>query len=247
MIASTGFTTKLNHPRAKTARAAKAECEALHDTELVRRFNAEGDESAFLEIMNRYRERMFSVAFAILKNHADAEEVAQDVFIRAHRALANFRGDSSLATWLHRVALNLARNRYWHNFRRRRHLSRPLDAAFSEDNQATFSNLLATDAAGPVRVAEANEFNELVQVCMERLSDRAREILTLRNTLHRSYGQISQELGINSGTVKSRLGRARERLRVLLAEACPEFGEDAQPAEWFDAARPMGGVEVVYA
>lgn len=247
MIASTGFTTRPSSARTKTARAAKADCEALHDSELVRRFTAKGDESAFLEIMDRYRERMFSVALAILKNHGDAEEIAQDTFIRAHRALANFRGDSSLATWLHRIALNLARNRYWYYFRRRRHLSRSLDAAFSDDNEATFSNLIASDAAGPVRVAEASEFIELVRVCMEKLSDRAREILILRNTLHHSYGQISQELGINSGTVKSRLGRARERLRVLLAEACPEFAEDAQPAEWFDAVRPMGGVEVISA
>lgn len=247
MIASTGFTTRLDPVNVKAARIAKADREANHDSELVRRFNTEGDETAFLEIMNRYRERMFSVAFGVLKNHADAEEIAQDAFIRAYRALADFRGDSSLSTWLHRIALNLARNRYWYHFRRRRHLSQSLDAAFSDDNQATFSNLIATNAADPARVAVSNEFTELVRVCMERLGDRAREILTLRNSLHRSYGEISRELGISSGTVKSRLARARESLRVLLAEACPEFGEGAQPVEWFDAIRPMGGVEVISA
>src|SRR5690606_6066136 len=85
----------------RSARAANSQQEAAYDAELVRRFNA-GDESAFVEIMTRYREKIFSVALALLRNRADAEEIAQDTFIRAHRGLARFRGDSSLATWLHR-------------------------------------------------------------------------------------------------------------------------------------------------
>jgi RNA polymerase sigma-70 factor (ECF subfamily) len=79
---------------------------------LVRRFNA-GDDTAFVEIVARYRGRMFSVAFAMLRNRAATEEIAQDTFIRA---LARFRGDASLATWLHRIALNLAPNRYYRAF-----------------------------------------------------------------------------------------------------------------------------------
>jgi RNA polymerase sigma-70 factor (ECF subfamily) len=71
-----------------------------------------GDEDAFAEIVTRYRDRMFSIAFSHLRNHADAEEIAQDTFIQAHRGLARFRGDSSLATWLHRIAFNLSRNRH---------------------------------------------------------------------------------------------------------------------------------------
>ena len=197
--------------------------------------------------MARYRERLFSVGLALLKNRTDAEEITQDAFIRAHRGLANFRGDSSLATWLHRIALNLARNRYWYHYRRRRHLTRSLDAVASDDNQSPFSNLVATDAAGPVREAVASEFLALVNLCMARLGERPREILALRNLQHHSYDEIARNLGISVGTVKSRLARARESLRVLLAEACPEFGPGAQPTAWFDAVRPMGGVEVLSA
>ena len=197
--------------------------------------------------MVRHRERIFSIGFALLKNRADAEEITQDAFIRAHRGLANFRGDSSLATWLHRIALNLARNRYWYHHRRRRHLTWSLDAVAGDDNQAAFSNLVATDAAGPVREAVASEFLELVTTCMERLGERQREILTLRNLAHRSYDEIAGEIGISVGTVKSRLARARESLRVLLSEACPEFGEGAQPAEWFDAIRPIGAAKILRA
>jgi len=124
------------HPD-RAARAAASAQEAAHDAALVRRFHT-GDEAAFVEIVGRHRERVFAIALALLRNRADAEEIAQDTFIRAHRGLARFRGDSSLATWLHRIAVNLARNRYWYFFRRRRQDSLSLDCALSEDNSGTF-------------------------------------------------------------------------------------------------------------
>ncbi len=218
-----------------------AQREALFDAELVRRFNS-GDEPAFNEIVARHRERLFAVALGVLHNRADADEIAQDAFVRAYRALENFRGDASLATWLHRIALNLARNRYWYFFRRRRHAAVSFDCAFSDENQATLADLVASDAAGPAHVAQAEEFGILVAACMARLTRPQREILTLRNALHRSYAEIARELRIKVGTVKSRVARAREELRRLLAEACPEFGPEATPEAWFDAARPAGAV-----
>ncbi len=175
---------------------------------LVRRFNA-GDESAFVEIMQHYQERMFAVGFSLLKNRADAEEIAQDTFIRAHRGLAKFRGDASLATWLHRIAVNLARNRYWYFFRRRRHATLSLDCTFSDTNQATFADLVASPATGPAQEAVINEFSTLVATCMGQLEVQAREILTLRNSLNQSYGEIAAKLGLKVGTVKSRIARAR--------------------------------------
>jgi RNA polymerase sigma-70 factor (ECF subfamily) len=225
-------------------RAVASRQRALHDASLVRRFNA-GDESAFEEIMARHRDRMFAIAFAMLRNHADAEEIAQDTFIRAHRGLARFRGDASLATWLHRIALNLARNRFCYFFRRRRHATLSLDCAFGDDNRATFADLVASDAPGPVREVAAAEFSDLVAACMPRLGTRAREILTLRNSLNRTYGEIARELGISVGTVKSRIARAREKLRELLTEACPEFGRSTSPETWFDPVRSSSEVEMI--
>src|SRR4051812_12604986 len=107
-------TTALTAAR-ETRRGTSAARDASHsaaaeDAILVQRFNA-GDEAAFVEIVERYREKVFSIALGMLRNRADAEEVAQDTFVRAYRGLAKFRGDSSLATWLHRVTMNLARNR----------------------------------------------------------------------------------------------------------------------------------------
>ncbi len=230
----------------RTDRQARSRQAALHDAELVRRFNA-GDDAAFDEIMIRHRERLFSVAFAMLRNRADAEEITQDAFLRAHCGLARFRGDASLATWLHRITLNLARNRYWYFFRRRRQDTVSFDRTLNDHSPTTIADLVATDAPDPAREAMTGEFSEVVTACMARLGTRAREILTLRNSLNHSYDEISRELGISPGTVKSRIARARESLRQLISEACPEFGPSAQPAAWFDAIRPAGEVTVICA
>ena len=226
-----------------TVNPSPSRLEAAHDAELVRRFNA-GDASAFDEIVHRHREKIFVATLSLLRNRADAEEIAQDTFIRAHRGLANFRGDSSLATWLHRIALNLARNRYWYFFRRRRHLTLSLDCAVGADGTATFSDLIAAESPSPARSAATTEFTTLVADCMKKLDAAHREILTHRNLLDRSYDEIARALGIKVGTVKSRIARARGSLRALLAETCPEFSADSSPADWFESLRSGGQSEV---
>jgi RNA polymerase sigma-70 factor (ECF subfamily) len=227
-------------------RAANSHDEALRDAELVRRFNA-GDEEAFVEIVNRYRERIFSVALCHLRNRSDAEEIAQDTFIRAHRGLARFRGDSSLATWLHRIAFNLSRNRYKYYRCRRRNLTLSLDCPLSDDNKATFSELISSDAPSPARAAASREFIEVVDECMRKLGMRQRRILTLRNGLSQSYGDIASALGISTGTVKSRIGRARKNLRELMAQSRPDLAPDACPFDWFEPLRSNSRVEVACA
>lgn len=218
--------------------------EAAYDAGLVQRFNA-GDETAFITIMARYRDRLFSVAFTVLKNHGDAEEIAQDAFLCAHRSLVNFRGDSSLSTWLRRIALNLSRNRYWYFHRRFRHASVSLDSTCSEQSRMTFSDLVSTDAANPARDVLIGEFSELIASCMTRLSTPQREILTMHVSLRHSYAEIAQHFGISIGTVKSRIARARERLRLLMCQACPEFNAGEHRLEWFENVRHTGGIEVI--
>jgi RNA polymerase sigma-70 factor (ECF subfamily) len=209
---------------------------ATADPELVRRFVG-GEEAAFVEIMHRYESKIFAVAHSLLHNHADAEEITQDTFIRAHRNLPRFRGDSSLATWLHRIAVNLARNRYWYFFRRRRHSTLSLDCPIGEDGDAVLGDLFSAESPDPAQESSREEFSALVATCMEKLDGPHREILVLRNLQNLSYDEIALKLGINPGTVKSRIARARERLRAGLADACPEFAPDAAPSEWFEPTR----------
>ena len=215
--------------------------ETVQDADLVHRFNS-GDESAFVEIMNRHKTRIFAAAMSLLRNRADAEEITQDTFIRAHRGLPNFRGDSSVATWLHRIAVNLARNRYWYFFRRRRHSTLSLDAALGESGQSTFSDLLSAADPDPSQETSRNEFVETVESCMEKLEPSHRRILTMRSVLDQSYEEIASTLGINVGTVKSRIARARERLRIGLEEECPEFARNSDPFQWFEPPRGEGQV-----
>lgn len=236
-----GTPVKATRTSAKTSETPSPSAqEALIDAGLVQRFNT-GDDAAFVQIMERYRAKIFTVTLGLLRNHADAEEITQDTFIRAHRGLARFRGDSSLATWLYRIAVNLARNRYWYFFRRRRQDSLSLDCALSEDNTGTFSDLVADVSQDPAQEAATGEFTQLINTCMDKLDARHREILTLRNVLNRSYEEIAHALGINVGTVKSRIARARENLRALLAEACPEFSPESSPADWFIPTRSSYG------
>lgn len=218
--------------------------EAARDAGLITRFNS-GDEAAFVEIMDRYHGKIFGLAQNLLRNAADAEEIAQDTFIRAHRGLATFRGDSSLATWLYRIALNLSRNRYWYFFRRRRQDSVSLERPLSEETEGTFSDLIAADTNSPVQATVTQEFTDLISTCMEKLDARHREILTMRNILNLPYDEIARALGINVGTVKSRIARARENLRKLLAELAPEFSEESGPDDFFITSRIAYGCHAI--
>jgi RNA polymerase sigma-70 factor, ECF subfamily len=184
---------------------------------------------------------MWAVAFRVLRNNADAEEIAQDTFLRAHRGLATFRGECSLSTWLHRIALNLARNRYWYFFRRQRHASMSLEMPLGSENPVSLGELIASDEMGPVREANATEFTQLVNRCMAGLAGESSEILMLRCEGNQSYAEISRTLGLSVGTVKSRLSRARERLRAAMLLACPEFAGGDESGQWFDAVRPPIG------
>lgn len=222
--------------------ATASRSEALYDAELVRRFKT-GDETAFTTIITRYRGLLFSVAFGVLRNRGDAEEIAQDTFLRAHGGLSGFRGESSLATWLHRIALNLSRNRYWYFHRRCRHSSVSLDSALGAQGDMTFSDLVTTDNVGPSRDVLIGEFSDLVATCMKRLGGPQREILAL--TQSHSYAQIAEHFGISVGTVKSRVARARERLRIQMSEVCPEFNAADRRVDWFEPVRNTGGIEVM--
>lgn len=214
--------------------------EAAVDAELVRRFN-QGDEAAFLRIMERYQSKIYAAVICLLHNHADAEEVTQDTLIRAHRGLARFRGDASLATWLYRIAVNLARNRHWYYFRRRRQDTLSLDHSLADENEGTFADLIAAASPDPAQETAAGEFTGLIASAMAKLDRQQREILIMRNVANLSYQEIAQSLRINVGTVKSRIARARENLRQLMAAECPEFSPETSLGDYFIPARPLYG------
>lgn len=187
------------------------------DQLLVARFKS-GDEAAFNEIIARYRDLIFGRVYGLLKNRQDAEEITQDTFLRAHRGLENFRGDSSLSTWIYQIATNLARNRYWYWFRRKRDRSLSIDASFGEDSEFSLADVLPSEAETPQEELLTQEFVDKVAEKMELLSEAHRDILLLRNRDNLSYEEIAERLGISLGTVKSRIARARDNLKELMGE-----------------------------
>ena len=196
--------------------SAKAQEVAL-DRVLVDRFKG-GDQSAFDEMVARYWDRIYSMVHQLLRNQQDAEEVTQDAFIRAHRGLVNFRGDSAFSTWLYQIATNLARNRYWYWWRRKRDQSVSIDAPVSSENDMTLAEIIPAEIESPDDITVTQEFIDRIARGMERLSTKHREILILRNVKNLSYEEIAEILGISVGTVKSRIARARESLRSKLGE-----------------------------
>lgn len=186
--------------------------EMAEDKMLVDRFK-NGDVAAYEEMVNRYWGRIFAMVFQLLKNRQDAEEVTQDAFVRAHRGLENFRGDSSFSTWLFQIATNLARNKYWYWWRRKRGFTLSLEETFTSEGEGTLLDVFPAEGETPTDAAVTQEFVDRVAECMETLNPRHREILELRNVRNLSYEEISDLLGISIGTVKSRIARARDSLK----------------------------------
>jgi RNA polymerase sigma-70 factor (ECF subfamily) len=195
---------------------AKAQEVAL-DRLLVERFRS-GDSAAFNQIVERYWDRIFAMVHQLLRNREDAEEVTQDAFIRAHRGLQSFRGESAFSTWLYQIATNLARNRYWYWWRRKRDKSVSIDQPLAADGDLLLRDLLPAEAASPGEETVTQEFVDRVAECMGQLNGKHREILVLRNVKNLSYEEIAEILGLSVGTVKSRIARARESLREKMGE-----------------------------
>ena len=191
--------------------------EVAIDRLLVDRFK-QGDPSAFDEMVSRYWDRIYAMVNQLLRNSQDAEEVTQDAFIRAHRGLVNFRGESAFSTWLYQIATNLARNRYWYWWRRKRDHTVSFDQPVSADNETTLAELIPAELETPGDATVTQEFVNRIAESMEKLSPKHREILILRNVKNLSYEEIAVILGISVGTVKSRIARARESLRARLGE-----------------------------
>lgn len=187
------------------------------DELLIERIKA-GDMAAYNVMVTRYYDRIFARVSQLLKNKQDAEEVTQDAFIRAHRGLENFRGDASFSTWLYQIATNLAHNRYWYWFRRKRDQSISLDQPLSDDGSLTLESVMPSAGENPADSAVTQEFVDRVSVCMQGLNEKHKEVLILRNVKNLSYDEIAHQLEISVGTVKSRIARARESLRGLMGD-----------------------------
>jgi RNA polymerase sigma-70 factor (ECF subfamily) len=185
--------------------------EALDDRELIA-LCQRGDRRALEALVQRHHQHAFNIAYGLLRNYEDACEVAQDTFVRVHRAIGRFRGDSEFTTWMYRIVVNLSRNYLRHGKRHGmgKHLSldEPVDGS---DGELRRELRAATDSADTIALKE--EFAERLLANVQKLPRKYREVLVMRFADQMSYQQISKTLRCSIGTVKSRIARAREGLR----------------------------------
>lgn len=168
------------------------------DLQLLHRA-AGGDEAAFHEMVDRHAQRLYRLAFSLISNTADAEDVLQETFVGAFRGLGGFEARASVRTWLTRILLTQVAK--W----RRDRMRRPV--------QPIGESQPASGAAGPGAAVDPRID---VHAALQQLSPEHREILVLREFEDLGYEQIAQVLGVPRGTVESRLHRARQELREKL-------------------------------
>lgn len=185
------------------------------DAVLVERVQR-GDKHAFELLVLKYQRKIMRLLSRLIHDPAEAEDVAQDAFIKAYRAIPQFRGESAFYTWLYRIAVNTAKN---HLVARRR---RPSGSAqYENDDGETFDE---TDNLSDINTPEAafasREIADTVNRAIEALPEELRTAIVLREIEGLSYEEIAQSMGCPIGTVRSRIFRAREaiasRLRPIL-------------------------------
>lgn len=186
---------------------------ASRESALVQRCTL-GDELACAELVDEHQRMVYQLALHLMGDHEEALEVSQEVFLQVFRTLSSFRGQSALRTWIYRIVVNQARNRqrWWRRRRRAQQVS--LDDHIRENGEFPSAPRLEPD-----RMFGQRELAARLRAALERLPFEQRTAIVLREIDGLSYEEIAFSLGVATGTVKSRLARARETLRAALRDA----------------------------
>lgn len=203
--------------RAADAAASAEACFAPSaEEQFLERLRA-GEAAAFNRLVEERNGDIYALLYRLTEDPEEARDLTQETFLQAFRHLANFRGDADLRTWLYRIAVNQARNRWRWWKRRRRDRTVSLDAPVSEGIDTPLSAGLASDEGlDPERQALARERELALHAALKSLSRPYREVIVLRDIEGLSYEEVASTLDLNVGTVKSRLSRGRNELRRRL-------------------------------
>jgi RNA polymerase sigma-70 factor (ECF subfamily) len=183
-----------------------------------------GSEQAFAQLIERYHQPLYSLIARSLQDPSDAADITQDVFLKVFRSIRDFHGESTLRTWLYRIALREASNRrrWWS---RHKHHEIDLDAPCSSrcaadaDDEHTLLSTLAASGPSPFDQAAQQENRERAEAALRQVPTAFRAVVVLREIEGLAYEEIADLLHINLGTVKSRLMRGRAALRAVLLPA----------------------------
>jgi RNA polymerase sigma factor (sigma-70 family) len=187
---------------------------AVEDKQLVRRAQ-EGDLSAFDELIRRYQERVYATIYHMTSNHEDANDLTQETFVKAYKALNSFKGDSGFFTWVYRIAVNKTIN--FLKQKKNRHNGFSLnDLDFNAEHDPDLVALVSDK--NPRRDMGLAELQEKLNDAMQKLSDVHRLVVTLHDVQGLSHEEIGKIMDCNPGTVRSRLFYARQQLQGALAD-----------------------------
>ena len=192
----------------------------MTEQELVERAK-KGDETAFEVLVTDNEKRIYNLCRRLTGNPEDAAELTQEAFLNAWRGLSRFQGESSFSTWLYRLASN-ACIAFLRKEKRRQNLSM---TATQDDEEEARQVELPDERYAPERELERTEVRQAVAAGLERLTPEHRQVLVMREINGLSYAEIGAVLGLEEGTVKSRIARARNALRKVLTERGNFFGE----------------------
>ncbi len=174
------------------------------------------DERAFNELVHLYERRVFSLIFRMLSNAAEAEDMAQEVFVQVFKAIGNFRGDSKLSTWIYRIAINLCKNRAKYLKVRHANEQDELEEVAERTHLGGQAGANVAQVERPDEMIAGKEVERVVQQAIAQIDETFRECLILRDVEELSYEEIGEITGLPPGTVKSRIFRARAMLREIV-------------------------------
>ena len=183
------------------------------EMDLVRRAQ-QGDLEAYDELIQRYQQRIYATVYHMTSNHEDANDLAQDSFIKAFQALKSFKGGSSFYTWLYRIAVNKTIN-FLKQRNNRVHMSLN-DLDFNTENNPDLVALISDQT--PRRAAGLNELSEKLNAALLKLSEPHRLVMVLHDVQGLSHEEVAKIMDCNIGTVRSRLFYARQQMQSLLTD-----------------------------
>ena len=195
---------------ARAAGQARGPVESTDDLALIARA-ASGDHAAFQALVERHRSMVYRIAYQFAGNHHDAEDIAQEVFIKVYRSLDRFRQDAQLTSWMYRIAMNACID-----YRRRQ--SPAASAPFSEEAEQKMLNT-PEESPGPEDTTYAGQLGDVLEAQVSRLPPGQRIVFIMRHHQGLKLGEIAEALGLAEGTVKRQLHAAVHRLRHALRAA----------------------------
>jgi len=191
------------------------------ESELIKKCQ-QGDVEAFEKLILSYQKKVYTIAYRYMGRREEAEDLAQEAFIKVYRSLKTFRGDSSFSTWLYHVVTNVCRDALRKNSRKLEEDS--LDCAVTTE-KGEIRREIVDWSMSPALLYEQKELGEFLQSLIDQLSPEYKAVIVMREIQDMSYDEIAQAMDCSLGTVKSRLSRARKTMRDMIESSMEQRSE----------------------